>query len=160
MAAQFLFWEYMFRIFGIVSLQCVHSILQLCIMLQVQGIQHGLQQERVPGRPGELAGQPLQPEAQHRHRFLRGHLPQRSVPRIKTKLSIVFDRWTLLPLQEREGGLYRGWEVSIVIRIGCKNSLGFRSTERLLTATCHFCPGYGHFPLIACTYLYAWTMLR
>jgi hypothetical protein len=110
------------RLFPLILPNSVHSLLQLCTVLQVQGIQHGLQQERVSGRPGELAGQPLQPQAEHRHRILRGYLPPRSVPRIKTKLSIVFDRWTLLPLQEGEGGLSRDWEVSIVIRIACKNS--------------------------------------
>ncbi len=146
-----------YRLFSLTLSYSVHSILQLCTLLQVQGIQHGLQQERVPGRPGELAGQPLQPEAQHRHRLLRGHLPQRSVP---PKPNQTFYRlWSLdtSPFA-REGrrSLYRGWEVSIVIRIARKNS-EFRSTKRLRTATCHISPGYGHYPPTVGTYLPACT---
>jgi hypothetical protein len=69
----------------------------------------------------------------------------------QTKHSIVFDRWTLLPLQEGEGGLSRDWEVSIVT---CKNR-GFRSAKLLLPETCHICPSYGHCPptVDVCLYL-------
>jgi hypothetical protein len=83
------------------------------------------------------------------------HLPQRSVPRNRNEnYNQTFYRlWSLdtYPFA-REGRRSRGWEVSIVIRIACKKS-EFRIIKRLLTAICHICPCYGHFPLITCIYM-------
>ena len=50
------------------------SIILSIVYFQLQGLQHGLQPQRVPVRHHQLRGQPVQPPPQHRHRFLRGHL--------------------------------------------------------------------------------------